>query len=288
MNAQAQSNPVVTKALANVTHLATLPHVTARVLKLVDDPEVTAVELERLVSTDAVLAARVLKVVNSAFYGRPASVNSIRQAIVMIGFPGLRVVALAASLTKLFRVTSAYTHFDPRGPWLHSAAVATAARLIAERVGGDSDELFLAGLLHDVGTVIALQALRNGYIDLLSLRNANPQQEFLALERKALKTTHEELGLALCDKWNFSTTMRAAIGAHHDPMALDGEGRRVAAIIFVADFLAAEAQIGYCCAADGGALRADVVDVLGLSGKALDDVRRQLPEAAEDALELCD
>lgn len=288
MNAEAHSNPVVSEALAHITHLATLPHVTARVLKLVDDPDVTASELERLVSTDAVLAARVLKVVNSAFYGRPASVNSIRQAIVMIGFPGLRVVALAASLTKLFRITNAYKDFDPRGPWLHSAAVATAAQMIAERVGGDSDELFLAGLLHDVGTVIALQVFRNGYIDLMNAHRSDPQQDFLDLERRILKTTHEELGLGLCDKWNFSATMRAAIGTHHSPLSLEGDARRVAATVFLADQLAAETGIGYCCAADSQALRGDVVDVLGLSGKALDDIRTRLPEAASDALELCD
>lgn len=288
MTAEAPRNPVVTTALAHVTHLATLPHVTARILQLVEDPDVNAGELERLVLADAVLAARVLKVVNSAFYGRPASVNSIRQAIVMIGFPGLRVIALAASLTKLFRVTNAYTRFNPRGPWLHSAAAATAARLIAERLGGDREELFLAGLLHDVGTVVALQALRNGYIDLLSVREASPDDDYLDLERRMLKTTHQELGLGLCDKWNFSATMRAAVGFHHDPTELEGDARRVAAVVHVADRLAAEAEIGFCCTANRDNVFADVVDELGLTGKVLDDVRRQLPEAATDAAELCD
>lgn len=100
--AETAANPAVEAALSRVSRLATLPEITTRILEVLDNPDTTADELKQLVSSDPVLSARVVKVVNSSFYGMPAAVNSIKQAIVLLGMGGLRNIALAASLSRLF------------------------------------------------------------------------------------------------------------------------------------------------------------------------------------------
>ena len=100
--AQPADNSVIDSALARVARLATLPEITTRILEVLDNPNATADDLEQLVSSDPILSAKVLKVVNSSFYGMPAEVSSIKQAIVLLGVGGLKNIALAASLAKLF------------------------------------------------------------------------------------------------------------------------------------------------------------------------------------------
>ncbi len=277
--AQTAQNSVVDDALARVGRLATLPEITTRILEVLDNPNATADELEKLFSSDPVLSAKVLKVVNSAFYGMPATVNSIKQAIVLLGVGGLKNIALAASLAKLFGGMPQQNDFDPQGPWQHSAAVGAAAKLICGHVGGDGEEMFLAGLLHDVGTVIALQTLRQQFIDLVARRAANPDEPHVVAERECLGATHEEFGIALCRSWNFPPSIQAAVEFHHDPNAADEEYRRNAQIICLADHIAAAAQIGYCGAVSGETLPEDIVEDLGLTEAQLEDIAERMSES---------
>jgi putative nucleotidyltransferase with HDIG domain len=278
--AQSAENSVIDSALARVARLATLPEITTRILEVLDNPNATADELEQLVSSDPVLSAKVLKVVNSSFYGMPASVNSIKQAIVLLGVGGLKNIALAASLAKLFGGMPQQNDFDPQGPWQHSAAVGAAAKLICSHIGGNGEEMFLAGLLHDVGTVIALQALRQQFIELVARRAAKPEETYVVAERECLGATHEEFGIALCRSWNFPPSIQAAVEFHHDPYAADEAYRRDAQIICLADHLAADAEIGYCGAVSGETLPANVISDLGLTEEQLENIRERMREAA--------
>lgn len=284
----ADDSPIET-ALSKVSRLATLPEVTTRILEVLDKPNATADELEALVASDPVLSARVLKVVNSSFYGMPASVTSIKQAIVLLGMGGLKNIALAASLSKLFGGMPLEGDFDPQGPWQHSASVAAAAKLLSSCVGADGEEMFLAGLLHDVGTVITLQAMRPQFMELVARRRRAPDESYLAAERECLGATHEEFGIALCRSWNFPSSIVAAVEHHHDPDAADEEFRRAARIICVADYLAAESEIGFCCGIVNAAVPpASVIAALGLTEEQLAGVREQMSEAAGLAEQLSD
>jgi putative nucleotidyltransferase with HDIG domain len=284
--AQQTENSVIDAALGRVARLATLPEITTRILEVLDNPNATADELEQLVSSDPVLSAKVLKVVNSSFYGMPASVNSIKQAIVLLGVGGLKNIALAASLAKLFGGMAPQSDFDPQGPWQHSAAVGAAAKLICGHVGGNGEEMFLAGLLHDVGTVIALQALRQQFSDLVARRAANPDEPYVVAERECLGATHEEFGIALCRSWNFPPSIQAAVEFHHDPDAAEEEYRRDAQIICLADHIATQAEIGYCGAVSAAELPASIIAALGLTEAQLEDIAEKMNEAAGLADEL--
>ena len=283
MKTEASTNPVVVEALGAVSRLATLPQIAARILNVVDDPAASADQIEKLVASDPVLSASVLRVVNSSFYGMPAKVRSTRQAIVVLGMNGLKSVALAVSLAKLFRGNTIHHGFDARGPWQHSVTVAAAAKLICNHVRCDPHELFLIGLLHDVGTMIEMQAMRENFIALMESRDRQRDEPFCEAESRILGATHEELGIALCRKWNFPDSIASAVGNHHDPSGLDGPERRVAQIVCVADHLAAETGIGFCCTNGRGDMPGSIVDERGLDDDILQGILDQLPEAAQIA-----
>ena len=273
-----QSPDIVEQALSKVTQIATLPEVTAQIVSVVDDPDTTADDLETLVSSDPVLSVRVLKVVNSAFYGMPGEVSSIKQAIVVLGMSGVKNIAIAAGISKLFRGGKVHESFDAQDLWRHSAAVAAAARLIAEKSGDDRDGVFLIGLLHDLGVMIEMQALRPQLIEVIDAMTANPDLSFRDAERQIIGATHEEFGLALCRNWNFPDAFQAAVGFHHEPNNASPEHQRHAQIICVADHLAAESGIGFGGTVDREAFPEEVVASLGLSAEDLDAVREKLPE----------
>src|SRR5690606_37696748 len=144
-----------------ISHIATLPEITIKIIKLVEDPNSSAQDLNKVITNDPALGARILKVVNSAFYGLPGQIGSINRAIVLLGLNAVKNIAIAASLTKLFRGGQISPHFNAKDLWGHSIAVATATRLLADKVSlGLPDEAFLAGLIHDLGIMVEMQALR--------------------------------------------------------------------------------------------------------------------------------
>src|SRR5215510_15183064 len=97
------SNMMVTEALAKVTAIATLPEVTSQIIKTVEDPKSSAAQLHKLIAHDPALVTRILKVVNSSFYGLPGQIGSIERAIVLLGLNAVKNIAVAASLGQMFR-----------------------------------------------------------------------------------------------------------------------------------------------------------------------------------------
>jgi len=271
---------IIERAIRQAVRLATLPEVTARLLEVVENPDATATDIEGLIATDPVLSVRVLKVVNSPFYGLRAPVQSIAQATVMLGLNGIRNIAIAASLARLFRGGEFDASFSAQALWTNSMAVAAGARLIGERVGADGDELFLMGMLHDVGIMVALQAFPQTFGETLRAVAGSPELRFRDAERRILGVTHEELGLAICREWHFPETIQHAVGYHHDPEAAPCASRQPVAIVCLADHLAARAGVGYVAMTRGEALPDSVLAQVGLHAQALEDIGAQLSDAA--------
>src|SRR5436190_20314531 len=123
---------VVANAIREISHIATLPEITVKVVELVEDPKSTAQDLHKVISSDPALCSRILKVVNSSFYGLPGQIGSINRAIVLLGLNAVKNIAIAASLTKLFRGGALTPNFAAKNLWDHSIAVATASKMLAD------------------------------------------------------------------------------------------------------------------------------------------------------------
>lgn len=287
MTAVSLHDHVVHSALKRVTTIATLPVSAMRIMKIAEDPASTEDALLEVLEADPPLAARVLKVVNSAFYGRPRQVGSTAAAMRLLGVNAIRNIALAASLNRLFRGGRTVPGFDAGELWTHSIAVGAAARRIAERCRGiPPEEAMLAGLLHDIGVLVEIQSCFTEFTSLIAATAENADVAFADAERQWLGATHEAFGKALCEQWRFPDALAKACGHHHDPLALPAADQWLPSIIHVADVLAGRVGGGFTRSVGRDAPADGVCERLGLSASDLSDIERQLGGDVEQTLGL--
>ncbi|MBB3120483.1 HDOD domain-containing protein [Pseudoduganella violacea] len=211
--------------------LPSLPAVVMELLNSIDQEDIDISVLAKKVSHDQALTAKTLRLANSSLYGLQVKVTTIHQAITYLGFQTTRNLITAAAVTGCF-AEGACAGFDHKAFWRHSIASAACAKVLARHMRFNQDYAFTAGLLHDIGRLVLVSSFPQRYEEVLAWR-AEHDCHLLEAERAVLGIDHVEAGLALAEHWNFSDTMRLAIGGHHDPEA-PGAGF-LAAIIHVAD-----------------------------------------------------
>lgn len=276
-----QREQIVAAAIREISHIATLPEITMKIVELVEDPKSTAQDLHKVISNDPALCSRILKVVNSSFYGLPGQIGSINRAIVMLGLNAVKNIAIAASLAKLFRGGELTPNFSARDLWTHSISTAATSKLLADTLKlGLSDEAFLAGLIHDIGLMVEMQFDRNKLIEVLERVGADsggvPATSMLEAEASIFGATHQEFGAGLCDKWKFPKSFVLVTGYHHRPLELASGTRTLTALVAVADRLAGEAA-GYRLDLETLEIPADLRDELKLGADKVEEIRKALP-----------
>lgn len=218
----------------------------AELLQVIGSSDATAADVSRVMSRDVALTARVLKVVNSAYYGRPRAISSIDRAVVVLGFPSVRSVAMAASCCRMRRGAG-----EPAvAVLLHCFGVAVCARQLANlRPGLCREKAFMAGLLHDFGLLLELHSDPEVFKALPgSLAGVKTEPAaWLALERSLYGADHAEAAAQVFEQWQFPADVVTAIRHHHDPLGLPESERDLAAVVALADSLVADAGIGLAC-----------------------------------------
>jgi len=278
---------VVSSAIREISHIATLPEITMKIVELVESPKSTAQDLHKVISNDPALCSRILKVVNSSFYGLPGQIGSINRAIVMLGLNAVKNIAIAASLAKLFRGGDLTPTFSATDLWTHSNVTAAAAKILANSLKlGLSDEAFLAGLVHDIGVMVEMQYDRNKLLEVLRKVGADskgiPANDMLAAEQEVFGATHQDFGAGLCEKWKFPKTFGFVTGYHHRPMELAAEHRTIVSLIYVADRLAADSGQGFRQDLLQTTIDPEVRDSLKLTNEKIDEIRAQLQAQMQD------
>lgn len=284
-----EQQQVVDDALRSISHIATLPEVTLRIIELVEDPTATAKDLRRLIENDPALCARLLKVVNSSFYGLPGQIDSIDRAVVLLGLNAIKNIAISASLTRLFTGGQLCPGFSARDLWIHSAATATAAKQIAVHLGmAMSDQAFLAGLIHDVGVIVELQLERSRLIDVIAKvdpdKKGVPRNPMRDAERELFGADHERFGEGLCNRWKFPKALARVCGHHHEPLELPEGERTLICITHVADHCAAAAQLGFRLDLLTTEVNPAILDELSLTPEVLAPIIEGLPRDVDEVL----
>jgi HD-like signal output (HDOD) protein len=281
---QIDSSQVVKTALSKIGDIATLPEVTAKIISIVDDPKSTAHDLHNIIKNDPALATKILKVVNSAFYGLPGQVSDLDRAIILLGLSAVKNIAISASISRLFTAEKISDKFSARDIWKHSVAVAVGTREFCCLIGKKAfaEEAFLAGLIHDLGLLIERQA----YPEQLTavIKEAYKQEKrFCDIEIELVGADHQDLGTALAAKWKFPRLLQTVIGYHHKVERLNDDTRLLPVLVNIADVLCTHEKIGFHLTAEGQ----DVTDVLlesvGLNETDFNNVKENLPEKIEAA-----
>jgi putative nucleotidyltransferase with HDIG domain len=285
----ADSAAIAANAIKGISHIATLPEITVSIIELVEDPSSTAQDLNKVISNDPALCSRILKVVNSAFYGLPRQIGSINRAISLLGLNAVKNLAIAASLAKLFKGGALCSRFDARDLWAHSVAVgATSKKLATSLRLSFADEAFLAGLIHDIGVMVELQSDREKLIAAINRlpmdKDGAPTADFSAIERETFGCDHGTFGATLCDAWKFPRSFAYVCGHHHDPRALPHDVRILPWLVHVADRLAsAVSQRGYRLDLASLEISDEALAALAMTREQLEAVRAALPECLQEA-----
>lgn len=229
------------KIISRIGDLPTMPETAAEVIRLTGDPEVDISEVGEVIQRDAALAAEILKVSNSAFYGMRQVVGTIKLALVILGVWEVRNVVLAVSVIDAFGDKDKLRELTRDGFWEHSFRVGALAKRLGSHLElSFQGEDFVAGLLHDIGKLLLLNQLDEEY---RSIYNASMQgeEDLPTLERNALGFDHADAGAALVRCWDMPDALADALAFHHarDDQALaDAKDPKLAALVRVANLAA--------------------------------------------------
>jgi HD-like signal output (HDOD) protein len=273
---------IIADAVNQISHIATLPEITLKIIELVENPRSTAQDLNKLISNDPALVARILKVVNSAFYGLPGQIGSINRAIVLLGLNAVKNIVIAASLAKLFRGGRVSPHFSAKDLWTHSIAVGVMSKLLVQKINNTlPDEAFLAGLIHDMGILVELQAFRDPLVEIAE-RATKEDVRYTDLETQVIGVDHQALGAGLTAKWKFPRSFQYVTGHHHNPMSLAPECRWLTCIVHVADHICAREGFGYSLTCKGDPLDPAVLAEINFPIENVNELVKSLPEALKE------
>lgn len=228
--------------VAWVGDLPPLPHVAAQALSLIEDPDATAGKLTELLGGDTALAARVLKIANSAMFSRQREITTLNQAIMTIGFKTLKGIIVAATLRQLNRKFGAIEQMI----WKNSSCTAMACRYIASRYRKPyAEELFLLGLLHDLGKLVLMRQIPAEYKEVID--ETKNGRVFVEVEQERFGFAHPLIGALVAKKWNFSMETCQGILHHHDPFggSLEGQLQEKTAYVYVADLITHKLGYGH-------------------------------------------
>ena len=237
-----------------------MPKVMFKAREVMSDPKSGFKEIAKVIETDQAIAARVLKVANSAYYGLSGMVNSIHQASVVLGYQTLeQVITMVSSSSLLGKQLKGYG-LQAGALWRHSLAVALGSRLIAQkRAPSLEGDAFSVGLIHDAGKLALdphIVQKKEEIQDFLQ-HNAN---SFLEAERRVLGFDHTEIAFDLCHKWKLPESHAEAMRFHHTPnLSTDSQ---LAYIVHMANYLSIQAGLGTGPAFDNEPLNDSAISTL--------------------------
>ncbi|MBK7046531.1 MAG: HDOD domain-containing protein [bacterium] len=225
---------VKARIMSVMRNLPPLPAVTRQLMTVLGSENATAGEVARVLSSDQALAGKVLKLVNSSFYGMPTEVTTISRAVVVLGFTGVRNLALGFGSIEMLK--SLESTIDMKSFWSHSLATGAAAQNMAllgqRRI--DPEEAFLVGLMHDIGAYVLAAAVPDIYGPILK----DSTRDRLEAEAEAIGMTHAQVGQGLLQFWELPEAFSNAARYHHDiARATDGQ-QPLTGLVALADVLA--------------------------------------------------
>lgn len=200
--------------LARVDELPTLPTVVYELSQVISDPMSSTNEVERIMSRDQALTAKVLKLVNSAYYAIPGGVTSVSRAIAYLGFDTVHQLVLATSILDVLDINKS-NKFSLSHFWKHSLGVAVASETIAKYIRHPVPaDVFTCGLVHDMGKVVLYTLVPDSLIAIVETAR-DRKISFMEAEEDFVLPRHTTIGHLLSQKWGLPSTIQASVKYHH-------------------------------------------------------------------------
>lgn len=231
--------PTLDEVGAKVRQIPSLSVVVMELLASFDNENVDTADLLNKISQDQGLAARVLRMANSAFYGLNSRVGAVSEAVTVLGFHAVRSLALAAGIIKVFP-NSVGGRFDSLPFWQHAVGTGVGAKILAARQGKDQETAFTAGLLHDIGK-LALDTYFHDVFEAILNHRVEHDCLLVEAEQAMLGFDHAAVGHAMAQQWHFPPAIRQSIRDHHRP---DVEPNFLTDVVHIAEILCYALDIG--------------------------------------------
>jgi putative nucleotidyltransferase with HDIG domain len=229
-------SPRLKALVRHIDDLPTLPRTVFRITEMINNPRASARDLASVITDDQVLTARLLRLVNSSFYGFPQRITTVTRAIVLLGFDAIRHLLLTTSVFDVFANRDQGQGTRRENLWDHSLGCAVAAKVIGKHIRHDKiEELFVCALLHDIGKIVAMVYTPDDYDAAVRLA-AEKDMLLIEAETELMDFTHADIGCLLAERWNLPAMVSKVIMHHHTP-GQAGDFVQDAAVVHLADIL---------------------------------------------------
>jgi HD-like signal output (HDOD) protein len=219
----------------------TLPYVVTELSRMIVDDNSTMKDFEDIIKMDPTLVARLLRLVNSAYYGLSQPITSISRAVAFLGMRNLRSLAITDALQNIFKEQNSSGIFSRKRLWLHCAVVSTCSKILAERIFGiNGDDAYLSGILHDFGKIAEEQIDKDAFLS--ACEACKPTDSLIEHEHHFLGADHCEIGYLLSQDWGMSTPIQEAIRDHHT-LVENADPSSLTSILQIAQYITG--QLGY-------------------------------------------
>jgi HD-like signal output (HDOD) protein len=262
--------------------LPTMPEVLTKLNETMARATTSAADVAKVVAADPAVATNLLRIANSPYYGLRVRVASVNLAISVMGFNTTKKAALRAAVLTVFgKQRERIQHFDPAAFWRHAVFVGVAARTLAQQSDVFADvhpeDVYIAGLLHDIGKLILMEKCTSRYLGILRKAVAENRAE-TDVEREDLGFTHADVGSMLAVKWALPEDLAIAIRFHHVP-SKDPFHRSLSSLIHLADRLAWQGGMPSTVGTPTGRFDEGVFGAVGLQPAAVDAL---LPKVCDE------
>jgi len=274
-----------TKIKDYIKTMPSLPTSISKVVEICNHPNTSPADLNHVISLDPVLVGRVLKLINSAYYGWDQPVTSLARAIIMLGINTVKNLALSSAVMEHLTTKNKSLGLDMEGFWRHSLCVGVSAKLLAKKRGVDpklSEEYFTAGLLHDIGKIPLNAVLSKEYMLTVSAGDMERVSLYRA-ENKTLGLNHCTTGAMINAAWKLDGPVGDAIVHHHDYNGYSGDFKDLLYSIVAANWFVSLSDIGFSGDRHPEKPENRVWETLGITPETFDEIEKAAAAEIEKA-----
>ena len=268
-----------------INKMPSLPTSVTKVLEICNNQHTNPIDLNHVISLDPVLVGRVLKLINSAYYGLGQHVTNLARAIIMLGINTVKNLALSTVVLEHLASKSEKTGLDMEGFWRHSLCVGVSAKLLARKRGIDgqlTEEYFTAGILHDIGKIPLNAVLAKDYMLTISVADKNRESLFRT-ENSSMGLTHCDAGAMIASAWKLQGAILDVIVNHHNCEEYSGDNADVVYTVAAANHFASLSKTGFSGDCYPESLPKRIWEALDVPRDVFDDIEESVHSEIEKA-----